>query len=207
VANDGEFQEQVRQLGKLIAEFDQLPDSAAKVAGKELVQLLMDVHGAGLERMMEIVFDSGSLEPGNAGSASAGAVIIDKLGQDSVAGSLLLLYSLHPDDLETRVQRAVERLRPRVRKLGCAIELADVREGAVQLRLAVSSHSCGSSSKDLRLLVEDGVYEFAPDVGSLEILGLEEPTGTGFVPLERLLGNRLVAAASTAQPVERESGD
>ena len=123
MANDGEFQEQVRQLGKLIVEFDQLPDSSAKIAGKELVQLLMDVHGAGLERMMEIVFDSGP--------ANAGAAIIDKLGRDPIAGSLLLLYSLHPDDLETRVQRAVERLRPRVRKLGCAIELTGVREGAV----------------------------------------------------------------------------
>lgn len=203
MANDGEFQEQVRQLGKLIAEFDQLPDSSAKIAGKELVQLLMDVHGAGLERMMEIVFDSG---PADSGSANAGAAIIGKLGRDPIAGSLLLLYSLHPDDLETRVQRAVEGLRSRLRKLGCAIELAGVREGAVQLRLAVSSHSCGSSSKDLRLLVEDGVYELAPDVGSLEILGLEEPTAAGFVPLERLLGNRLVAAASMAQPLEREGG-
>ena len=177
MANDGEFQEQVRQLGKLIAEFDRQPESGAKAAGKQLIQLLMDVHGAGLERMMEIIFDSGASGPG----------IIDQLGQDSLAGSLLLLYSLHPDDLETRVQKAVERLRPRLRKLACAIELVAVREGVVELRLAVSSHSCGSSTKDLRLMVEDGVYEFAPDAASLEISGLEEPTATGFVPLERLL--------------------
>ena len=180
MANGGEFQEQVRQLGKLIAEFDQLPESVAKAASKDLVQLLMDVHGAGLERMMEIVFDSGN----------SGPEIIDKLGHDSIAGSLLLLYSLHPDDLEARVQKAVERLRPRLRKLACAIELMAVREGAVELRLAVSSHSCGSSTKDLRLIVEDGVYEFAPDVTSLQILGLEEPAAAGFVPLERLMGNR-----------------
>jgi hypothetical protein len=70
VANDEEFQEQIRQLGKLVAQFDDLPDSAAKSASRELVQLLMDVHGRGLERAMEIVFDAGDSAP----------VIIDKLG-------------------------------------------------------------------------------------------------------------------------------
>jgi Fe-S cluster biogenesis protein NfuA len=177
VANDEEFQEQVRQLGKLVAQFDQLPDSTAKTAGKELVQLLMDAHGRGLERVMEIVFDSGDAAPG----------IIDRLGQDSIVGNLLLLYSLHPDPLEDRVQKAVERMRPRLRKLSCAIELERVHEGIVEVRLATSAHSCGSSARDLRSIIEDGMYEFAPDVTSLEILGLEEPTPAGFVSLESLL--------------------
>ncbi len=197
MADNAEFQEQIRQLGKLVAEFDQLPDSPAKVLGKRLVQLLMDVHGAGLERVMEVIFDCGSSGPG----------IIDKLGQDSIAGSLLLLYSLHPDDLETRVQKAVERIRPRLRKLSCAIELVGVHEGAVEIRLAVAGHSCGSSAKDIRAIVEDGVYEFAPDVASFEINGLEEPTSAGFVPLENLLGNRFATAASNGRPLATEGGD
>ena len=199
MANDGEFQEQVRQLGKLVAQFDQLPDNAAKIAGKELVQLLMDVHGRGLERVMEIVFDSGDQTPR----------IIDKLGQDSIVGNLLLLYSLHPDGLETRVQNAVERIGPRLRKLGCSIELESVREGAVQVRLRTSGHSCGSSTQDLRLIAEDGMYEFAPDVTSLEILGLEEPTPTGFVTLESLLGQHFArtGSTSTVHQLERDGGD
>ncbi len=60
VANDSAFRDQVRQLGKLITQFDQFPDGPQKTACKELVQLLLDVHGAGLERMMEIVFEGGS---------------------------------------------------------------------------------------------------------------------------------------------------
>src|ERR1700733_13516620 len=43
VANNSEFQEQVRQLGKLVAQFDELPDGATKTAAKDLMQLLMDV--------------------------------------------------------------------------------------------------------------------------------------------------------------------
>jgi Fe-S cluster biogenesis protein NfuA len=182
VANDEEFQEQIRQLGKLVAQFDQLPDSAAKSAGRELVQLLMDVHGRGLERAMEIVFGAGNFAPG----------IIDKLGRDPIVGNLLLLYSLHPDELETRVQKAVERMSPRLRKLSCTVELERVHESSVRVRLTTSGHSCGSSAGDIRSIVEDGIYEFAPDVTSLEIAGLEETTPAGFVALESLLGQRLV---------------
>lgn len=197
MANDSEFQEQVRQLGKLVAQFDELPDGATKTAAKDLMQLLMDVHGRGLERVMEIVFDSGD----------SGQKIIDKLGQDSIVGNLLLLYSLHPDGLEARIQSALDRIRPRLRKLACTIELENVQEGAVQVRLATSGHSCGSSTKDLRSIVEDGMFEFAPDVTSLEILGLEEPTPAGFVTLESLLGHQFVGADSSVRVLEREGGD
>ena len=197
MANDGEFQEQVRQLGKLIAQFDELPDGATKTAARDLVRLLMDVHGRGLERVMEIVFDSGD----------SGQKIIDRLGQDSIVGNLLLLYSLHPDGLEARIQSALDRMRPRLRKLACTIELENVQEGAVQVRLATSGHSCGSSTKNLRSIVEDGMFEFAPDVASLEILGLEEPTPAGFVTLESLLGHQFVGADSSLRVLEREGGD
>jgi Fe-S cluster biogenesis protein NfuA len=186
VANNGGFQEQVKRLGELVGQFDQMPDGTQKTAGKELIQLLMDVHAQGLERVMEIIFESGE----------AGSTLIDQLGKDEVSGGLLLLYSLHPDAVETRVHAALERIRPRLRKLSCAIDLVSIDEGSVRVCLSKSGHSCGSSTKELRGLVENGIYEIAPDVSSLEILGLEEPSSTGFVALESLLANTLVDAAS-----------
>jgi Fe-S cluster biogenesis protein NfuA len=197
LATGGEFQDQVRQLGKLIMQFDQMPQSPQKIACKELVQLLMDVHGAGLDRMMEIVFES----------EDPGPLIVDKLGQDTITGSLLLLYSLHPDDLETRVDRAIEIMRPRLRKLSCSVDLAGIVEGAVQVRVTTSGHSCGSSTKDVRAIVEEGIYELAPDVSSLEILGLEEPSASGFVALESLMGHSLMVTAHHEHSLATEGAD
>jgi Fe-S cluster biogenesis protein NfuA len=202
VENGGDFQEQVKQLGTLIAQFDRLPDGPQKTACKELVQLLMDVHGAGLERMMEIVFESGSTGP-----ALPGPTLVDKIGQDSIAGSLLLLYSLHPDDLETRLRKALDRMRPRLRKLATSADLVRADEGVVQVQLTSTGHSCGSSAKDLRAIVEDGVFELAPDVASLEILGLEEPSPTGFVSLQSLLGRNLVSSGANGHSMQTEAGD
>jgi len=177
VAGIGGFQEQVRRLGELVSSFDQMPDCPQKTAGRELLQLLMEVHGQGLERILEILFESP--ETGNA--------LIDALAKDEVAGSLLLLYSLHPDGLETRVHEAVDRLRPRLRKSVCSIELLGVDEGAVRVRLATTGHTCGSSSKELRSTVEEALYEAAPDLVSLEITGPDEPTSQGFVALSSLV--------------------
>jgi hypothetical protein len=188
VANATEFQNRVQQLGKLIAELEQMPDSPLKVATGELVHLLMEVHGTGIERMMEIVFDSDA----------AGPQTIDKMGDDPIVRSLLLLYSLHPEDLQARVQKSILALRPRLRKLNYGIEFIGVEEGAVRVRVESSGHACGSTIQNVRAMVEEGVYEYAPDVTSLVVLGLEDPPSSGFVTLESLAAPRVVHAS---QPV------
>jgi hypothetical protein len=184
VADSSGFQQQVRRLSELVAQLEQMPASAQRESDKELVQLLMEVHGRGLERMMEIIFES----------QENGSALIDRLAKDEAAGGLLLLYSLHPDALETRIQSAVERIGPRLRKLACAVASVSIDEGSVRLLLTRSGHSCGSSAKELRAIVESGIYESAPDVTALEILGLEESSPGGFVALESLLaGSRSTA--------------
>ena len=180
------FQDQVRRLGELVSELEQMGDGPQKTTGRELVQLLMDVHGQGLERMMEVIY----------ASRESGTALIDELGKDEIAGGLLLLYSLHPDALETRVHNAVERMRPRLRKLSCAIDLLNVDAGVVRVRVTANGHRCGSSAGELRGIVENGLYELAPDIAALEISGLEEAPSSDFVPVETLLGNKLVGAAA-----------
>jgi hypothetical protein len=175
------FQEKMRRLGALVGELDQGPGGGSKVAARELVQLLMEVHRAGLERIMELVFESE-------------AVIIDRLGQDPIVRNLLLLYSLHPDDLETRIARALDVARARLRKFDSRVELLSIDEGAVQLRLHTSGHPRGSTIKDLRAIVEGAVYDLAPDLMSLAILAPEEKSSSGFVPLQSLL-NMVVHSA------------
>jgi hypothetical protein len=195
VAGEKEFEQKIRKLGTLVNGLDELPDGASRTAARELVQLLMEVHGAGLERMMELAFESGV--PGEA--------LIRKLGQDPMVRSLLLLYSLHPDDLETRVLEALENVRPRLRKIDSEVELVSVREGEIQLRIHTSSHSRGSTARNAQSLVEESVYELAPDLTSLIILG--SPEETGFVPLENLLKHPFAAHALAAHGAEVDSAD
>jgi Fe-S cluster biogenesis protein NfuA len=195
VESGGGFQEQVSKLGELVSRFEEMADSPQKIAARELVQTLMEVHSQGLERLMEIVFES----------KDTGGALIDRLGKDEVVGGLLLIHSLHPDGFEMRVQTAVERMRSRLRKLSCTIELLGIDEGAVRVHVSRGGHSCGSSTSELRALVENGIYEFAPDLASLDISGLEEPSSTGFVALESLL-EHLVGPAHDGHALQAGDG-
>ena len=180
----------MRRLGALVGELDQLPAGGSKVAARELVQLLMEVHGTGLERILELVKESGR-EAG-----AAGETIIHRIGDDPIARNLLLLYGLHPDDLETRVIKALDAIKGRLRKLDCEVKLISIQEGDVQVRLHLSGHAHGSARKDLRSIVEGGLYDLAPDLTSLTILGAEDES-SGFVPLESLVKHSF--AAQTAE--------
>ena len=186
--SEKEFQEKMRRLGTLVGELDQVPGPGSKVAARELVQLLMEVHRSGLERIMELVFESGR----------EGGAITDRFGQDPIVRNLLLLYSLHPDDLETRVVRALDTVRARLRKFDSRVELVSLNEGAVQLRIHTSGHVRGSTIKDLRSIVEGGIYDLAPDLTSLTILAPEEESSSGFVPLQNLLMSHAPAAVHGA---------
>lgn len=185
MAGEKEFQQKIRQLGSLVGDLDQIPGAGSKVAARELVQLLMDIHGTGLERIMELIFESGP----------QGEAMIARLGQDPIVRNLLLLYSLHPEDLETRVLKSIETMGSRLRKLDSKVELISLRDGVVQLQLRTSAHAHGSHAKNLRSIIEESVYEFAPDLVSLTILGLEDEGTSGFVTLDSLLNH------ATAVPV------
>jgi hypothetical protein len=194
VVNEKEFQEKIRQLGILVGELDQMPDGGPKVAARELIQLLMEVHGSGLERMMEIAFEAGE----------AGEQLIGQFGKDPLVRNLLLLYSLHPDDLESRVVKALDSVRPRLHKLDGEADLVSVRDGALQVRLRISGHVHGSTTKKLKAIVEEAVYETAPDLTSLEILEPEE-SSSGFVPLDSLL--RHAPSKRVLEPAEAMGAD
>jgi Fe-S cluster biogenesis protein NfuA len=177
VPESKEFQQRIQRVSDLVRQFEDATDPALRAAAKELVQLLMELHGTGLERMMEITFKSGD----------AGVRIIDELGRDPLVGSLLILYGLHPEDLESRVLKTLERIAPQLRKRGSAVEVLGIEAGAVHLRLQIGEHSCGSTAKTVQTIVEQAVYEAAPDVASLTIEGADGKAASGFVALEALL--------------------
>ncbi len=178
--DDGrDFHRDVQRIGELVLGIESIGDPAARAAAKDLVQSLMDLHGAALEKALEIVAAAG--EPG--------MNIIDRLGRDSLVGSVLILYGLHPEDIETRVLKGIERVRPQLRKQGCEIELLSAADGAIRLRAETGSHACGSTAKSLQATLEGTIYDAAPDLTSLVIEGLEDKPASGFVGLEKLMAH------------------
>jgi Fe-S cluster biogenesis protein NfuA len=190
VADSRDFREDIQRIGGLVQEIESIADPAVRAATKNLVQSLMDLHGAALEKALGVIADAG--EPG--------MNIIDRLGRDSLVSSVLILYGLHPEDFETRVVKAVDKVRPQLRKQGCEVELHSVADGVIRLRVETGSHTCGSTAKTLQATLEGAMYDAAPDLTSLVIEGFEDKPASGFVALDKLMSG---AAAPIVQMSQR----
>ena len=179
MADDRDFRADMQRIGGLVQEIESIADPAVRATTKDLMQSLMDLHGAALEKALDIVAEAG--EPGMG--------IIDRLGRDSLVSSVLILYGLHPEDLETRVVKAVEKIRPQLRKQGCEVELLGVNDGVIRVRVDTGSHTCGSTGKTVQATLEGAIYDAAPDLTSLIVEGFEEKPSAGFVALDKLMGS------------------
>lgn len=194
-----DFRGDIQKIGGLLQEIESIADPAIRAATKELVQSIMDMHGAALSKALDIIADTGE----------SGMEIIDRLGRDALVSSVLILYGIHPEELESRVVKAVDKIRPQLRKQGCEVELLGVNEGAIRLRVETGSHTCGSTAKTVRATLEGAMYDAAPDLASLQIEGLEEKPASGFVGLDKLMGR----TAGTQIPInapavlEPQAGD
>ena len=102
---------------------------------------------------------------------------IDELGHDPLVSSLLVLYGLHPLDLESRVDAGRGESSSACVKGGGELELLGIDGSAVRLQLHVTGHACGSTGKTLKPMVEEALYEAAPDSAGLLIEGLDEQIG------------------------------
>jgi Fe-S cluster biogenesis protein NfuA len=193
VGDGKDFRQDIQRIGGLVQEIESIADPAIRATTKDLVQSLMDLHGAALEKALEIVAETGE----------TGTSIIDRLGRDSLVSSVLILYGLHPEDLESRVVKAVDRVRHQLRKQGCEVELLGVYDGAIQIRVETGSHTCGSTAKTVQATLEAAMYDAAPDLTSLVIEGLEEKPASGFVALDKLMG----AAGSSPVDLGRHGAD
>ncbi|MEJ7757368.1 MAG: NifU family protein [Nocardioidaceae bacterium] len=132
----------------------------ARERAEELVRLVTDLYGAGLERFMEILFETGRLDDD----------LLDLLAQDDLIASLLLVHGLHPHGIETRVEQALESVRPYLGSHGGDVELLEVtEEGTARLRLLGSCDGCPSSSVTLKLAVEGAIEAAAPEITVIEV--------------------------------------
>ena len=109
-------QPSVREVSERIEVLlDDLGDRAMPVVMEqveELLQCVIGLYGAGLNRILEVV------DPD----------LRRTLADDEIVGSLLVLNDLHPDDVDTRVQAALDRVRPYLGSHAGGVSLSGVDE-------------------------------------------------------------------------------
>ncbi|MDQ3166918.1 MAG: NifU family protein [Actinomycetota bacterium] len=169
----------------------------ARERAEELVRLVADLYGAGLERMLDTLYDLGRLDDD----------VLATLVDDQLVSSLLLVHGLHPYDVATRVEQALVSVRPYLGSHGGDVELLGVSDdGVVRLRLLGSCDGCPSSSVTLTLAVEGAVEAAAPEVTRIDVeTSAETATDSGpLISVDSLrsrLGEPEAANGASWEPV------
>lgn len=151
-------------------------DRAVADRAAELVQSLLSLYGAGLERITGILDDRQ----------------VRAIAADDLVGNLLVLHGLHPDDVDTRIGRALDRVRVYLGSHAGDVEYLGVdADGTAHLRLRGSCEGCPSSSVTVRTAIETAVLEAAPEVERLDVQGGgQTPTGAAIrtvdLPMPRI---------------------
>ena len=149
-------EELVGRVQALTAEVEALPDPVARETADALAAAVVQLYGEGLERIFA------ALDPG----------VVATLAEDGVVASLMLIHGLYPVALETRVQEALDAIRPYMESHGGDVELLGVEDGIARLRLQGSCNGCAASQSTLELAIERALEEAAPDLLGIDVEGV-----------------------------------
>ncbi|WP_072804702.1 NifU family protein [Rhodococcoides yunnanense] len=127
--------------------------AVARERAEQLVREVVDLYGEGLARILRM----------------SDAAAVERLVHDDLVASLLLVHDIHPHDTRTRIRTALDGVRPYLGSHGGDVELIDVVDSVVQLRLTGSCKTCPSSSVTLELAVTDAVRSAAPETTGIEV--------------------------------------
>jgi Fe-S cluster biogenesis protein NfuA/nitrite reductase/ring-hydroxylating ferredoxin subunit len=161
------------RIEELLGQIRDRGDPTIAETAEEVVRLVVELYGAGLERTVEL----------------AGPEVLDRLLEDELVASLLVLHDLHPKDTETRVLEALDQVRPYLGSHAGGVDFLGVDpEGVVRLRLQGSCDGCPSSTMTVKLAIERAIEEAAPEVTAIEVENLtreKEPKLLQIQPLRR----------------------
>jgi Fe-S cluster biogenesis protein NfuA/nitrite reductase/ring-hydroxylating ferredoxin subunit len=167
----------IARVQELTGRLEDLDDPACRELAEELTAAVVQMYGAGLERIVALV----------------GAEAHQELAQDELVSGLLMIHDLYPVSLEERVKQALDTVRPYMESHGGDVELLGIEGGVAKLRLEGSCKSCRASSSTLELAVRRALEEAAPDLEGMDVEGVveeDEITGTPLPVLQKMNGWR-----------------
>jgi Fe-S cluster biogenesis protein NfuA/nitrite reductase/ring-hydroxylating ferredoxin subunit len=168
----------VARVQELTERLAQLPDPAARESADELVSAILELYGEGLERIFAAID----------GAGEGGTQLKERLRDDGLVASLMLIHDLYPVPLEERVREALESVRPYMESHGGNVELLEMKDGTARISLEGSCKTCPASTSTLELAIKQALDESAPDLEALIVEGAEA-------------GQPMVSGSATELPV------
>ena len=105
-----EAEQLIARVQELTGRLEDLEDPECRELAEELTGAVVQMYGAGLERIVELIEDEETR---------------DRLAADELVAGLLMIHDLYPVPLEERVTAALDSVRPYMESHGGNIELLE----------------------------------------------------------------------------------
>ena len=152
------------RVQELQAKLDSAGDPATRELAEELVSAVVQMYGAGLERIVDSLLAAGE----------EGRRLAVALAEEEQVAALLMIHDLHPVPLLERVQGALEQVRPYMESHGGNVELLSLEQGVARISLRGSCSNCAASTVTLELAIKQALEQAAPDLEGLEVEGMTD---------------------------------
>lgn len=166
------------RLDSLVQRFEQHPIEQVRQEALEMLGLVDALHREGINRMVELLW-------------TGSPAVLEKALHDPAINIVLQLYDLVPGDPEPteQAEMALSQVRPYIESHGGAVDILDVVDGVVHLRLSGSCQGCAGSAMTLKRGIEAALREGFPGFQSIEV---HEPVDVtkrklpaNFIPLQQ----------------------
>ena len=155
------------RISELAQELMNHHDQAVAERVTELLEWYDAFHRDGLGQLVEMI------------RSWRGEIFLESVARDAVAGTLLEFYDLGESrdakaEAEQAVAAALEEVRPVVESHGGALEVAEIVDGVVKVRMKGTCDGCPSSSATLTYGVEEALRKHWPQFRRLEQVDVAE---------------------------------
>ena len=148
-----EFARRSDRIEELVRRIESTGDPAMRAVAQELLQAVIELHGAALDRIIGAVAE-----------LPQGISALTSIAEDELVSNVLSLHGIHPVPIAERVAAALEKTQPYLQSHGGDVELESIENGVVRVRLKGACGHCSSSSATLKDAVEGAIYNAAPEV-------------------------------------------
>lgn len=176
------------RISALVAEIGATSDPRLAEKAEDLVGLLMQFYGEGLRRLLQLADEAEVLD----------GPLLDGIVADELVSNILILHDLHPVDLPTRVQAALDRVRPYLGSHGGDVEILGIEGDVVRLRMEGSCSTCPSSTVTLNFAIEEAILKAAPEISRIEAENVEAGPSASLIQLQPRPGSEVGAGGEPA---------
>ena len=163
-------------LDEQLAQLEGTPGPVGELA-LTAVSGLAEIYGQALARTLDL----------------ADPALAERMLGDELIGHLLALHGIHPEPVEARMARVVERLRAALSAQGGTIELDGIDHAVAIVRISIGG--CGSTTADIQDAVRRAVLAAVPELAGVAIVPAGRSSPAAFVPLDALM-----RTATSARP-------